>query len=265
MSASRYRLWGDWRRFRTADFGSRVTALARIRRTPSSIRNVGRRRQKVQSVFRDRKDAGLRLADALHPYKPENPLVLAIPRGGVEIGSYVATRLGAPLSILIVRKLPLPGNPEAGFGAIAEDGSTFTIEHLAATLDPAMVEEIIRRQKQEICRRIEVLRNGASLPPLEGRMVIIVDDGIAMGSTIRASIAMCRNQRAGRIIVGSPVASPSTADELAKIADAAVILETPLFFRAVAQVYENWYDVSDEEVIRIMAEYERRGRETNDG
>ncbi len=265
MSASRYKLWGDWRRHRAADSSARLTASTRIHRTLSSLPDGGRRRQRVQSVFRDRKDAGLRLADALQPYQQGNPLVLAIPRGGVEIGFHVATRLHAPLSILIVRKLPLPDNPEAGFGAVAEDGSTFFIEPLAAALDPTVVEEIIDQQKREIRRRIEVLRNGAPLPGLENRTVMIVDDGIAMGSTIRAGIAMCRNQRAGRIIVGSPVASPSTADDLARIADAVVVLETPLFFRAVAQVYENWYDVSDEEVIRIMAEYERLGRETPAG
>lgn len=211
-------------------------------------------------MFRDRKDAGVRLAEALDVYRKDEPLVLAIPRGGVEVGYHVAVRLDAPLAILVVRKLPLPGNPEAGFGAIAEDGSTFMIEHLAAALGPRTVEEIIRRQRQEIQRRIQVLRRGQPLPALEGRTVIILDDGIAMGSTIRAGIAMCRNRQAKRIIAASPVASPSTADELAEITDAAVILERPAFFQAVAQVYENWYDVPDEEVIEIMEAYRRSKR-----
>jgi predicted phosphoribosyltransferase len=213
-------------------------------------------------VFRDRKDAGSRLAGVLEAYRQEEPLILAIPRGGVEIGFHVAVGLEAPLAILVVRKLPLPGNPEAGFGAIAEDGSTFIVEHLARALGPERVEEIVRQQKQEVRRRIEVLRAGEPLPPLAGRTVIIVDDGIAMGSTIRAGITMCRNQSAGKIIAAAPVAGPETARELKTVADEVVVLETPPHFRAVAQVFESWYDVPDEEVIRIMEEY-RRMRKTH--
>jgi putative phosphoribosyl transferase len=190
-------------------------------------------------------------------------LVLAIPRGGVEVGFHVALGLDAPLAMLVARKLPLPGNPETGFGAVAEDGSMFLIEHIAARLGRPLVDQIIRRQRQEIERRIQTLRGGEPLPPLGGRTVIVLDDGIAMGSTIRAAIAMCRTQKAKRIIAAAPVASPSTADELAEIADEIVILETPLYFRAVAQVYENWYDVSDEEVIQIMEEYRRIKAQTD--
>ncbi len=215
-------------------------------------------------MFRDRKDAGRRLADALRPYRRFDPLVLAIPRGGVQVGVQVALGLDAPLAILVARKLPLPGNPEAGFGAIAEDGSTFLIEPLAATLGPEVVEETIRQQKREIQRRIDVLRAGEPLPPLGDRTVIVLDDGIAMGSTIRASIAMCRHQKPRRIIAAAPVASPATAEQLKEIADEVVILEKPLLFRAVAQVYENWYDVSDEEVRRILDEHRKRRESVNE-
>ncbi len=183
--------------------------------------------------------------------------MLAIPRGGVEVGVQVALGLEAPLAILIARKLPLPDNPEAGFGAVAEDGSTFLIEYLAAALGSARVQEIIRAQTQEIERRIQILRQGEPLPPLEGRTVIVLDDGIAMGSTMRAAVALCRNRRAASVVVAAPVASPSIAGEFEKLADDVVILETPVMFRAVAQAYENWYDVSDEEVIRIMDEYRK--------
>jgi putative phosphoribosyl transferase len=106
-------------------------------------------------------------------------------------------------------------------------------------------------------RRIQVLRRGEPLPALEGRTVIVLDDGIAMGSTMRAAVALCRHRRAGRVVVAAPVASPSIAAELRELADDVVILETPALFRAVAQVYENWYDVSDEEVIRMMDEYRK--------
>lgn len=209
-------------------------------------------------MFRDRREAGLRLAGALAPFKQENPLVLAIPRGGVEVGCHVAAGLDATLAILVVRKLPLPTNPEAGFGAIAEDGSTVMVDLVANAMTPETVQEILRQQRREITRRVEVLRQGRPLPEIEGRTAILVDDGIAMGSTIRAAVAMCRNRKAGRIIVASPVAGPTTARDLRQIADEVVILETPASFRAVAQVYENWYDVSDDEVLAIMRRYERR-------
>lgn len=205
-------------------------------------------------MFRDRRDAGERLAAALAAYQDEKPMVLAIPRGGVEVGCQVARHLEAELAVLVVRKLPLPHNPEAGFGAIAEDGSTFMFEHMTAALTSPVVDEIVRQQEQEIQRRIQVLRGGAPLPQIAGRTVVLVDDGIAMGSTVRAAIAMCRKQQAREIVVAAPVASPSTADELAELADDVVIVEKPALFRAVAQVYQTWYDVPDEEVLATLAQ-----------
>jgi putative phosphoribosyl transferase len=206
-------------------------------------------------MFRDRQHAGQRLAEILDIYRNERPLILAIPRGGVEVGYRVAKRLDADLAVLVIRKLPLPRNPEAGFGAIAEDGSHFMFEHMVAALQPTVVAEIIEQQKLEIQRRVDVLRGGEPLPEIEGRTVILVDDGIAMGSTIRAAIAMCRKKQAKTIIVAAPVASPSTAEALAPLADDVVIVETPPLFRAVAQVYEDWYDVPDEDVVGLMREF----------
>lgn len=203
-------------------------------------------------MFKDRKDAGQRLAKALSPYEGMDPLVLAIPRGGVEVAVQVAQGLKSEWAILVVRKLPFPDNPEAGFGAIAEDGSTFMFEHIVAALPPGVIEKTVEQQEHEIRRRIAVLRHDIPLPPLAGRTVILVDDGIAMGSTVRAAIAMCRKQKAGKIVVAAPVASPRTADELAELADDIVILEKPLSFRAVAQAYQNWHDVPDEEVLRLL-------------
>jgi len=206
-------------------------------------------------MFADRREAGQRLADALERYRGRGPLVLAIPRGGVEVGFHVAGRLNAQLAVLVVRKLPLPHNPEAGFGAIAEDGSTFLFEQMAAALPPEVVERIVQEQKTEIRRRIAVLRADAPLPQIAGRTVILVDDGIAMGSTVRAAIAMCRNRQAREVVVAAPVASPATANELMRLADDVVVVEKPTFFRAVAQVYENWYDVPDDEVIRLLRQF----------
>ena len=203
-------------------------------------------------MFEDRKEAGQKLAIALSSYKNDKPIVLAIPRGGVEVGFYVAEFLQAPLSIIMVRKLPFPYNPEAGFGAIAEDGTVFLLEDASITVPPDTIKKIIKEQNAEVKRRIKILRKGQPLPEIKDRTVILVDDGIAMGSTMRAAVMLCRNKGAKKVVVAAPVTAPSTAAEFTRIADDVVILEKPANFHAVAQVYRNWYDVSDEEVIGIM-------------
>lgn len=207
-------------------------------------------------MFQDRQDAGQQLARALEPYKDQQALVLAIPKGGIEVGIQVARHLQTDLSILITRKLPFPENPESGFGAIAENGSTFMFDFASAEIPDKTVERIIQEQKQEIARRIDVLRQGKTLPEIENRTVILVDDGIAMGSTMRASIALCKQQKAGEIVVAAPVAGRSRIQEIGKLVDEIVVLESPPFFRAVAQVYVNWYDVSDQEAISLLEYWE---------
>lgn len=208
-------------------------------------------------IYRDRKEAGRYLAEALMHYKEEHPVVLAIPRGGAELGFEVAKALDADFDLLIARKLPFPDNPESGFGAIAEDGSLYIIEEAAWYLGEATIQRIIEVQKEEIKRRIERLRGGRALIPIEGRTVILVDDGIAMGSTMHAAIAYCKHHRASKIVVAAPVTSARVKNQLAKIVDDVVILQTPPNFHAVASVYANWYDVSDEEVLEIMHAWER--------
>ena len=212
-----------------------------------------------QLRFQDRTDAGCQLARALEHYRDQDALVLAIPRGGVEIGYRVARHLRADLSIIITRKLPLPDNPEAGFGAVAEDGSLYLDQESAGWLPRSTVQRIIRDQEEEIRRRISALRQGRPLPLIAGRPVILVDDGIAMGSTMRVSISLCRHQKAGRIVAASPVSGASTAQEFEGLVDEMIVLTTPHFFRAVAQVYEHWYDVSDEEVIAILKKWHQEG------
>jgi putative phosphoribosyl transferase len=203
-------------------------------------------------MFEDRKEAGQKLGKALESYRGTNGIVLAIPRGGVEVGYYVAQYLRLPLSIIVVRKLPFPENPEAGFGAIAEDGSTFFIDRFHGQLPAGLTRRIIEEQKRELKRRIKVLREDKALPEIAGKTIILVDDGIAMGSTVQAAIMLCKNKKAAKIVVAAPVAGPATAAELQEVADEVVILERPPFFRAVAEVYKNWYDVPDDEVIDIM-------------
>jgi len=207
-------------------------------------------------MFKDRRDAGKKLARALEKYKNKKVIVLAIPKGGVEIGYYVAKHLGADFSIIVSRKLPYPNNPEAGFGAIAEDGSIFLLEDAKYILKEN-IEAIIREQKREIKRRIKILRKNKPLPNLKDKIVILVDDGIAMGSTMLVSVMLCKKRKAKKIVVASPVSGKAFAESIKDKVDDVVILETPEFFQAVAQVYENWYDVSDEEAIKIMKRWEK--------
>ncbi len=214
-------------------------------------------------MFKDRKDAGKRLAKALEKYKSENPIVLAIPRGGVEVGFEVAKHLKCDFSILVSRKLRMPHNPEAGFGALAEDGSKFMFQNAREYLSDAEIEREIDFQKQEVKRRVRDLRKNEPLPDLEDRTVILVDDGIAMGSTMRASIPCAKNEGASEIIVGSPVASPHTMKDIEPIVDDLIVIESPPNFRAVAQVYENWYDVPDHEVVEILEKWDEISKSNN--
>lgn len=207
--------------------------------------------------FRDRKDAGRKLASALRDWKDQGVLVLAIPCGGVEVGYEVALALNADLSVIVARKLPFPDNPESGFGAVAEDGSIFLLDESKRWLTPGKIDRAVEAQKQEVLRRIELFRGGGPLPDPTGRTVILVDDGIAMGSTMRVAISACKNAGAGKIIVATPVTGERTAKAIAKLVDEIVIIEKPRFFQAVAQVYENWRDVPDQEVVSILEAWNR--------
>lgn len=203
-------------------------------------------------MFIDRKDAGQKLCQALKKYKNKDVLTLAIPRGGVEVGYEVAKYLNADFSLVVTRKLPFPDNPESGFGAIAEDGSVFIFPEYAENLSIETIDQTIEKQRKEVHRRIRVLRDGEPLPKIAGRTLILVDDGIAMGSTMMASIKLCRNLNAAKIIVAVPVAGEDIISRIKNTVDEMIVLESPKYFRAVAQVYENWYDVPDEEVVEIM-------------
>lgn len=203
-------------------------------------------------MFKDRKDAGQKLAIVLQTYKAEVPLVLAIPRGGVELGYEISQALDTDFSLLICRKLPFPHNTESGFGAIAEDGSLYINELAASSVSDKEVEQIIAEQKLEIKRRIQTLRKEMSLPLIKGRTVILVDDGIAMGSTMHVAVELCKKAKAKKIIVAVPVAGRTSIEKFSNMVDEMIVLESPVPFYAVAQVYENWYDVSDEEVLRFF-------------
>ncbi len=207
-------------------------------------------------MFKDRKDAGDKLALALEKYKDrDDVIVLAIPRGGVEVGLRIAKYLNSEFALLVCRKLPFLDNPESGFGAICEDGTVFINPYSPYIPNQEEIVSIMDWQKREIKRRIETLRGGKVLPSLKDKIVILTDDGIAMGSTMFAAVEMVKKQHPKKVVVASPVASLRSVELFKKVADEVVVLESPINFYAVAQVYENWYDVSDEEVLSLLKEY----------
>jgi len=203
-------------------------------------------------LFNNREDAGKQLAEALRKYKEKKPLVLAIPRGGVEVGIQVARFLESEFSIIVARKLPYPDNPESGFGAIAEDGSLYLLNDARYWLPEVAIQAIIQEQTEEMNRRISILRQGKPLPEIFNKTIILVDDGIAMGSTMHASVMLCKNKKAKSIVVAAPVAGERVVMELEQCVDDVMILENPLSFHAVAQVYRHWHDVSDKKVLNLL-------------
>ncbi|MBI5624080.1 MAG: phosphoribosyltransferase [Elusimicrobia bacterium] len=202
--------------------------------------------------FKDRGDAGRQLAAALASRLKPETVVLGIPRGGVEVAWEVALRTGCGFSALVVRKLPYPDNPEAGFGAVAEDGTVCMLPEARRDLPRGVIERILAEQKAEARRRVAVLRQGEPLPDLKGREVCLIDDGVAMGSTMLAGVLCCRNLGAAKVTAASPVASVSARQVLTRNADEVVVLLVPPFFRAVAEHYEDWRDVPDAEAAAFL-------------
>jgi predicted phosphoribosyltransferase len=207
-------------------------------------------------MFKDRKDAGMRLARALEKYMDNDLLVLSIPNGGVRVGFEVSLHLRADFSILVARKLPFPDNPEAGFGAVAEDGSTVMLKEFVPYISKKIIDEIVEEQKREIERRIRVLRGNEPLPEMGERCVILIDDGIAMGSTMQAAIKLCRKRKPRQLVAAAPVAAREVKRRLSGMVDDIVVLEMPHDFRAVAQVYADWYDVQDWEVQDMLESWQ---------
>jgi len=206
-------------------------------------------------MFKDRKDAGEKLGQALEKYRNSNPLVLGIPRGGAETAYYVAKYLNAEMSVVVTRKLGYPADPEFAFGAIAEDGSLYLSDHANTNLSQEEINQVIDFQKEEIKRRIKLLRNGEDLPNFKGRTIILVDDGIATGSTLFASIKLCQNKGASRLIVAAPIAGEDMFARLFSMVDDVVILESPLFYRAVSQGYASFRNLTDEEALGFLKKW----------
>lgn len=217
-------------------------------------------------MFLNREDAGNKLAKALKKYKLKHPLVLGIPRGGVEVGYHVAVELNSDFDIIVIRKLGHPQQPEAAFGALAEDGSLYLDPWSKKYLTKDMIENVIAREKKEIRHRIKTYREGEELPDFKGRTIILVDDGIATGSTVFAAINMCRKLNPRKLIVAAPVSARSQVSKLAVKADEVVVLDKKRNLMAVSQAYKNFANLSDNEVTHFMNQWRQKtGKKISSG
>lgn len=205
--------------------------------------------------FRDRADAGRMLAARLaaYAYRPD-VLVLALPRGGVPVGYEVARALGTPLDVYIVRKLGVPGYEELAMGAIATGGAPVLNQEVVNSLHipPSIIEAVAAREQRELERREHLYRGNRPPPEVRGRTVILVDDGLATGATMRAAIAALRRQQPARLVVAVPVASRETCDALRPEVDEVVCAMTPEPFHAVGLWYEDFAPTTDDEVRDLL-------------
>jgi putative phosphoribosyl transferase len=213
----------------------------------------------MRALFSDRMDAGRQLAAALARYAARSDvLVLALPRGGVPVAFEVAQSLGAPLDLFLVRKLGVPGHEEFAMGAIASDGVVVVDDAVirALQIDDASLDAVVRRERKELQRRAHNYRDDRPPPRVDGCTVILVDDGLATGSTMRAAVTALREENPARIVVAVPVAAPSTCESFRTgdiAADDVVCLYTPEPFHAVGLWYENFGQTTDAEVRRLLA------------
>ncbi|MFN8105045.1 MAG: phosphoribosyltransferase family protein [Acidimicrobiia bacterium] len=206
--------------------------------------------------FRNRLEAGTRLADVLVGEDRGEAVVLALPRGGVPVAAAVAARLGAPLDVLVVRKVGAPMQPELGVGAVGEGGAIVLNKSLLRRLGltGADLEVTIAHERDEVERRVRAFRSpGAAPVPVEGRTVLVVDDGLATGATAEVAAAVVRERGAARLVLAVPVGPPDTVEHMSRVYDEVVCLDTPPGFRAVGQFYEDFRQLSDADVAAALA------------
>lgn len=212
--------------------------------------------------FADRYDAGRHLAAALDAYAGrDDVLVVALPRGGVPVGYEVARALGVPLDLMQVRKLGVPGHEELAMGAIASGGVRIVSESVvdALQIPERVIATVAAAEAQELERRERIYREGRHFPDVRGRTVILVDDGLATGSTMRAAAAALRSLGAGRLVAAVPVAPPETCDALREFVDEVVCARTPEHFLAVGEWYVDFAQTSDAEVSDLLRRAAGRG------
>jgi predicted phosphoribosyltransferase len=214
-------------------------------------------------VFRDRPEAGRRLAGKLSAYanRPD-VIVLALPRGGVPVAFEVAQALNAPLDVFVVRKLGVPGHEEFAMGAIGTGGVRVLNDEVVKGLGipPHAIDAVTAQERQELVRRERLYRGGRAAPDLRGLTVILVDDGLATGATMKAAIQALRQLQPGRVVVAVPTASPETCEQLKPEVDEIVCDITPELFHAVGAWYEDFSQTTDQEVRELLARRRRSER-----
>jgi putative phosphoribosyl transferase len=205
--------------------------------------------------FRDRRDAGRRLADEVQRFAPSQPVVLALPRGGVPVAYEVASRLHAPLDVMIVRKLGAPEHPELAMGAIASGGAVVLNDEILKMfhVSEAELRAEVDRQCVELTRRAALYRADMAAPDVRGRTVLLIDDGLATGATMQAAVQALRQYQPAHIVVAVPIAAPEACQLLSHVADEVVCAETPAHFRAVGMWYQNFEQTTDSEVVDLLA------------
>jgi predicted phosphoribosyltransferase len=202
--------------------------------------------------FKDRVEAGKSLAKALDKYKGEDVVIYALPRGGVILGYEIARELHAPLDLIITRKIGYPGNEECAVCAVAEDGHMICDQSAASILDPEWLKDQAKKEMLEARRRREVYLKGQEAIKAEGKIAIIVDDGVATGLTLLLAIGELKHRNPKKIVVAVPVASRDAAARIGEEADDLVALEVPVYFQAVGAYYQSFPQTSDEEVISLL-------------
>ena len=210
-------------------------------------------------TFRDRSDAGRRLAKALSSYKGRNAIVLALPRGGVPVAAEVAEALDAPLDLILVRKIGVPTQPELAMGAVVDGAAPIIVRNqevieLSGTT-AAEFDAVCAGELAEIERRRKLYLGERTRAPIAGQVVIVVDDGIATGATTRAALKAIRNRKPKELVLAVPVAPPDTIEQLRGEVDALICLETPELFGAIGYFYRDFRQVSDEEVVEILKRF----------
>lgn len=210
-------------------------------------------------LFKDRQHAGKLVANLLEKYRDDsNTIIFGLPRGGVVLAYEVAKHLKLPLDIICARKIGAPYNPEFGVGAITESGESFIDEEVIDRLDisPEYLQNEIKKESKEAARRLAIYRKDRPLAQLKDKTVILIDDGIATGATMKAAIKTLQARKTKKIVVAVPVAAPETLEEIRSMVDEVICLAAPVFFQAVGQFYENFSQTTDQEVIQLLEHYQ---------